>query len=247
MHIVCMRYCNSCRQHRRLRAFRYVFFVILLILGGVYSFDIALAADIALADKGVAVDGEDGKSLQVRRVSQVGEHAQMRDKVREGDKVQEGNKVRVRDSATRDSMRWTKVRWFRPVKGKIVRRFYLPNYHKKGNRGVDFESRQGEKVRATRSGTVHFSGWIVDRYVISIKHLGGLISTYEPVRSSLKKGDAVKAGAEIGTIWSDGPRGSNLHFGIKDHLGYLDPMLFLKAGSRAVLLPVGSAGVFYVS
>lgn len=74
-----------------------------------------------------------------------GEHAQMRDKVREGDKVQEGNKVRVRDSATRDSMRWTKVRWFRPVKGKIVGRFYLPNYYKKAIVGWTLSLDRGKR------------------------------------------------------------------------------------------------------
>lgn len=68
-----------------------------------------------------------------------------------------------------------------------------------GHRGVDLTAAQGQPVLAPASGTVSFSGWLVDRYVLTIDH-GSLRSSFEPAFSSLAVGEPVQRGQTIGTV-----------------------------------------------
>lgn len=114
-----------------------------------------------------------------------------------------------------------------------------------GHRGIDIAAPTGASVTAPESGTVRFAGRVVDRPVLSIEHPGGLVSSYEPVETTLKKGDQVARGQRIGTVASASASHcaeSCLHLGVRRDGRYLSPMLVLEPPARAILLPVTAAG-----
>jgi len=92
-------------------------------------------------------------------------------------------------------------------------------------------------VTAPAAGTVHFAGFVVDRPVLSIRHPGGVISSFEPVSTTLAIGDAVREGEAIGTLELGHCSSPCLHFGVRIDGGYVSPLLFLGGVPRAVLLP----------
>ncbi|GAA1048455.1 M23 family metallopeptidase [Arthrobacter russicus] len=133
-----------------------------------------------------------------------------------------------------------------------------------GHRGVDLAAVPGQDVLSPAAGTVSFSGWLVDRYVLAIEH-GGLRSSFEPVRSSLAPGQAVQRSQPIGRIETElpgragppvpaesepgspteatGPAGhcsaeaaGCLHWGVRRGQVYLDPLDFLRDRRPSVLL-----------
>jgi murein DD-endopeptidase MepM/ murein hydrolase activator NlpD len=149
----------------------------------------------------------------------------------------------------------------RPVRGELVAPVALPRWHwpldgarvvvrpylapatpwAAGHRGVDLEA-TSSAVRAPADGVVHFVGFVVNRPVLSIEHAGGLLTSYEPVTSSLSVGDTVRAGDEIGTL----QRGhcaivTCLHFGVRLGGEYVSPLLMLGGVPRAVLVPTRPA------
>ncbi|MFD4629850.1 murein hydrolase activator EnvC family protein [Streptomyces sp. NPDC058284] len=117
-----------------------------------------------------------------------------------------------------------------------------------GHRGVDLAAPPGSPVRAAAPGHIVFAGRVAGRGVISVELDGTgdppLRTTYEPVRASLKKGDKVGAGDEIGTL--ELPAGhcprSCLHWGLRRAGTYLDPLSLLPPWLRhrgpSRLLPV---------
>src|SRR3954471_24358614 len=68
------------------------------------------------------------------------------------------------------------------------------------HRGVDLAGTAGEPVLAAGAGVVWFAGRIAHVPMLSIRHPGGLLTTYQPVRSSLHAGDPVHAGQRIGRL-----------------------------------------------
>ena len=111
-----------------------------------------------------------------------------------------------------------------------------------GHRGIDIEAHGTEEtlltaVTAPASGTVHFAGFVADRPVLSIRHPGGVISSFEPVTTALVIGDAVRAGQQIGTLEVGHCSSLCLHFGVRIDGGYVSPLLFLGGVPRAVPLP----------
>lgn len=106
-----------------------------------------------------------------------------------------------------------------------------------GHRGIDIRS-AGTEVRAPADGVVHFAGVVVDRPVLSIDHGGGVLSSYEPVETTLRRGDVVRRGQVIGTLLAGHcASGTCLHFGVRVNGEYVSPLLFLGGQPRAVLLP----------
>ena len=82
----------------------------------------------------------------------------------------------------------------------VVRPYLAPESpYAAGHRGVDLAA-PGGVVYAPADGVVHFAGTVVDRPVLSIEHPGGFLSSYEPVTSSLSKGDPVTRGQPIGEL-----------------------------------------------
>ncbi|MDI2097717.1 M23 family metallopeptidase [Ruicaihuangia caeni] len=131
--------------------------------------------------------------------------------------------------------------WAWPVRAAAaVARDYLapPTPYGRGHRGVDLHAPEGTTVLAPAAGTVHFAGWVVDRPVLSIRHEGGLLSSYEPVESELSTGDRVMKGETIGTVVAGHCSDVGcLHFGARLHGEYISPMLLLGTVPRSVLLP----------
>ena len=126
----------------------------------------------------------------------------------------------------------------------MVRRFDPPpEPWLAGHRGVDLAAPPGAVVRAAGPGSIAYAGRIADHGVVSVLHSGGLRTTYQPVASGLRIGDAVLAGQAIGTLESGHagcPVSACLHWGLRRGDTYLDPLTLLGLG-RVRLLPLQGA------
>lgn len=99
-----------------------------------------------------------------------------------------------------------------------------------GHRGVDLRVGRGEPIHAAGAGVVAFVGVVVDRPVVSIDHPIGIRTTYEPVRSDLRRGEQVSAGAVIGHLAEGNSHCSIdcLHWGARIGTdSYIDPLRLL--------------------
>ncbi len=120
----------------------------------------------------------------------------------------------------------------------IVRGFVAPlSEYGAGHRGIDIAAPEGAMVTAPDDGVVFFAGVVVDRPVLSIQHAGGLVSSYEPVTSTLAAGDVVQRGQPIGTLIAGHCNQPCLHFGVRLHGDYVSPLDYLGGIVRPVLLP----------
>ena len=119
------------------------------------------------------------------------------------------------------------------------------------HRGIDLAAPSTE-VLAPGSGEVTFVGVVVDRQVISIRHNNGLISSLEPVESTLNVGDVVSQGQVIGKLSAGSSHCDTqcVHWGVRKpdawHIGstqrdlYIDPAFLLGWNEPSVLWPVHS-------
>lgn len=127
----------------------------------------------------------------------------------------------------------------RPV---VLRRFEQPRSQwSSGHRGVDLSGAVGEPVLSAGEGVVAFSGVIAGRGVITVRHPGGLRTTYEPVDQRLASATVVHQGDPIGVISSTPGHWvplSCLHWGAIAGGIYRDPLSLLSLG-RPILLPLG--------
>ncbi|GAA3748643.1 hypothetical protein GCM10022239_25030 [Leifsonia bigeumensis] len=120
----------------------------------------------------------------------------------------------------------------------VARPFIAPaTPYASGHRGIDLHGAVGSAVYAPADGVVHFSGVVVDRPVISIRHPGGLVSSFEPVTSELVAGTVVHRGDTIGALQSGDCGAPCLHFGVRLHGEYVSPLRYLVGIPRSVLLP----------
>jgi len=110
-----------------------------------------------------------------------------------------------------------------------------------GHRGVDLAAVVGQSVFSAGDGVVAFSGVIAGRGVITVRHPGGLRTTYEPVDQRLAAGSLLHRGAPIGLV-SPIPGHcvplTCLHWGALAGQDYQDPLSLLGFG-RPILLPLG--------
>lgn len=101
-----------------------------------------------------------------------------------------------------------------------------------GHRGVDLAATPGQRVLAADAGVVIFAGPLAGRGVISIQHVGGLRTTYEPVRPTVAVGTRVHRGQVIGTVVAGHPECSAeacLHWGVRRGPDdYLDPLMLVR-------------------
>jgi murein DD-endopeptidase MepM/ murein hydrolase activator NlpD len=137
-------------------------------------------------------------------------------------------------------------RWQWPVDPpRVVSRAYLApaTPYGAGHRGIDIET-ESTRVYAPADGVVHFAGYVVDRPVLSIAHPGGILSSFEPVTTTLIAGDPVHRGQLVGTI-ADGHCTviTCLHFGVRVGGEYVSPLLFLGGVPRSVLVPTRQAAL----
>lgn len=116
-----------------------------------------------------------------------------------------------------------------------------------GHRGVDLGAGSaGSPIRAPASGTVSFTGAVVDREVLSIDHGAGYVSSFEPVASELEDGEAVSAGEVIASLdsYQDGSPHCEepcVHWGVRHQGEYINPLLLLGDLEPSVLLPLTSS------
>lgn len=106
-----------------------------------------------------------------------------------------------------------------------------------GHRGIDLRSSAGAAVYAPADGVVYFAGVVVDRPVLSLRHSGGLMSSFEPVDSTLVPGAIVHRGDRIGTLLPGHCTSPCLHFGVRLYGQYVSPLKYLGGIPRSVLLP----------
>ena len=111
-----------------------------------------------------------------------------------------------------------------------------PTPYAAGHRGIDIRAPAGV-LYAPASGVVHFAGVVVDRPVLSIDHGGGVISSYEPVTTTLAEGDRVTRGDVIGTVLPGHCSSVCVHLGVRVNGQYVSPLRFLGGIPRAILLP----------
>jgi murein DD-endopeptidase MepM/ murein hydrolase activator NlpD len=111
-----------------------------------------------------------------------------------------------------------------------------------GHRGVDLAGSADEAVFAAGDGVVSFAGRVARVPVLSIRHPGGLLTTYQPVRSPLHAGDPVEQGQRVGRLTATGSHCAPdvcLHWGLRRGADYLDPLALLRL-NPVRLLPLGA-------
>lgn len=109
-----------------------------------------------------------------------------------------------------------------------------------GHRGVDLPGSAGQAVYAAGAATVVFAGPLAGRPVVALAHPGGLHTSYEPVRATVRAGQRVAAGTVIGSLLpghagcrASGAAGACLHWGAMwgpaSGARYVDPLGLLRS------------------
>lgn len=133
------------------------------------------------------------------------------------------------------SASWT---WPVPAPHPIVQPFIAPEtQYSSGHRGIDIAVPAGSIVRSPADGVIHFSGFVVNRSLVSIDHGGGILSSFEPVQSDLTEGTLVRRGEQIGVLQSGHCSTPCLHLGVRVHGHYVSPLNYLGQLAPSVLLP----------
>ena len=132
-------------------------------------------------------------------------------------------------------------RWPLPPPVQVVRGFDPPVHDwLPGHRGVDLAGRAGQQVLAAGDGIVTFAARVGTVPVVAVRHVGGLETTYQPVRALVRVGARLSAGAALGVLL---PTPSHcaptacLHWGLRRAGVYLDP-LALVGRATVRLLPL---------
>ncbi len=126
----------------------------------------------------------------------------------------------------------------------LVNEFRQPNADwSAGHRGVDYLATDGQSVFASHSGFISFSGVVVNRSIVSIRHENGLISSFEPVCGDLPLNSKVTAGSIVGQVCG-GPNYPShcglklcVHFSLRSPNGYLSPLVKIGGLSPSRLKP----------
>lgn len=130
--------------------------------------------------------------------------------------------------------------WVWPARPFRLSRAYVAPAHDygPGHRGVDLDLLGGTEVRAPAAGVVAFAGDVAGRGILTIDHGDGLVTTLEPVQTALTPGVLVAPDDIVATLSAGGhAEAGMLHFGVRLHGDYINPMLLLGGVPRAVLLP----------
>ncbi len=134
------------------------------------------------------------------------------------------------------------------VQPAVVRAFDPPaEPWRAGHRGVDLAAIDGEAVYAAGPGVVTYAGLVAGVGVVSVSH-GALRTTYQPVIATVRAGEHVRAGEQIGTVDVTGSHCAPspcLHWGLRRGDVYLDPTSLVPPMERprARLLPLGPAAL----
>ena len=117
------------------------------------------------------------------------------------------------------------------ITSKFGMRFHPVLKYNKLHTGVDVGAPKGAKIVAANSGTVITSTYnaAYGNYVM-VDHGGNMVTLYAHMSSrSVKKGDVVKKGQQLGLVGSTGySTGPHLHFEVIKSGKYVDPMSYFK-------------------
>ena len=132
--------------------------------------------------------------------------------------------------------------WEWPVAAFRLERAYEAPAHRygAGHRGIDLRPLDEPRTSARPPpASIAFSGMVAGRGILTIDHGDGLVTTLEPVDSPLEAGAPVRAGSCRRHDRARRAHGAPapLHFGVRLHGEYINPLLLLGGVPRAVLLP----------
>lgn len=135
--------------------------------------------------------------------------------------------------------------WRVPIdQPKLVREFRQPNADwSAGHRGVDYLVSENQQVFASHSGVVSFTGRVVNRNLVSIRHENGFVTSYEPVCSPIRVNTRIGVNEVLGAICGDESYASHclprlcLHFSMRVENRYLSPLVMLGQLSPSRLKP----------
>lgn len=124
--------------------------------------------------------------------------------------------------------------FIRPVDGRISSpfgyRIHPITGEKKLHKGIDFANGYGAPIKAAKSGTVGYAGWMSGYgKVVIINHGNGQQTVYAHTQAIyVSVGDAVSQGQVIAEVGSTGnSTGPHLHFEIRINGQCVDPMNYL--------------------
>lgn len=128
-----------------------------------------------------------------------------------------------------DSVRLT---WPLHPRPAVLRAFDAPSPNwNRGHRGVDLAGAADQLVYAAGPATVVFAGTLAGRPVVSLAHVGGLHTSYEPVLATVRVGQLVDSGTVIGRLQAGHqgcPTAACLHWGAMwgsaSRADYVDPV-----------------------
>ncbi len=135
-----------------------------------------------------------------------------------------------------------RLQWPLRPRPAVVRGFDAPSpdWHP-GHRGVDLAGAPGQPVYAAGDSAVVFAGLLAGRPVVALAHPGGLHTSYEPVRASVRVGQLVTAATVVGELVAGHPgcpAAACLHWGAMwgpaSAADYVDPLGLL--GSTPIRL-----------
>lgn len=104
--------------------------------------------------------------------------------------------------------------------------------------GADFAAEVGSKVKAVYDGKVtKVETTTLEGGVVTVEQTDGLIAIYKSLGEiTVKEGDNIKAGDEIGTLGAvmitESGDGAHLHLEMKKSGEYVDPMSYLPDGKN---------------
>lgn len=131
-------------------------------------------------------------------------------------------------ASTSQKTRWpNKVRWQRPVNGKIIKKF---DRRRNDAKGIDIAGKLGNAIVAAADGKVVYSGDGLISYgnLIIIKHNRTYLSAYAYNHKLLvKEGESIKAGQKIAEMGRKDNLSPRLHFEIRKNGKPVDPLKYL--------------------
>ncbi|MBL4712323.1 MAG: peptidoglycan DD-metalloendopeptidase family protein [Gammaproteobacteria bacterium] len=123
---------------------------------------------------------------------------------------------------------WPKsVRWRKPVKGRVIKKY---SRNRNDAKGIDIAGSMGATIVAAADGKVVYSGNGLISYgnLIIIKHNNTYLSAYAYNRKIIvKQGDSVKAGQKIAEMGRKDKSSARLHFEIRKNGKPVDPLKYL--------------------
>lgn len=117
-----------------------------------------------------------------------------------------------------------------PQASHVLRVFDRPEHNwLPGHRGVDLDLPVGAPVLAAGTGVIAFAGTVAGTPTVSLDHLDGIRTTYQPVHARVDEGDTVREGEMIGTLGHPTEGWPGLHWGARTGADdYLNPLSLLE-------------------